>query len=73
MALELTSDTDSTRIIRAGVTVEIVTRKLRTENKTTKSDTVEVRPVEHSFAAISGLLEHHPLRDEYLEALGITE
>lgn len=27
----------------------------------------------HPFAPVSGLLENHPLRDEYLEALGITE
>ena len=27
----------------------------------------------HPFASISGLLENHPLRDEYLEALEITE
>ena len=27
----------------------------------------------HPLASVSGLLENHPLRDEYLEALGITE
>lgn len=27
----------------------------------------------HPLASISGMLETHPLRDEYLEALGITE
>jgi hypothetical protein len=27
----------------------------------------------HPLAPVSGLLENHPLRDEYLDALGITE
>jgi hypothetical protein len=27
----------------------------------------------HPLASISGLLEHHPLRDEYLKALDIVE
>ncbi len=67
MALQLISKTTSP--VGAGVDIQI-TWKWPTENTAAKSETVEVG---HLFADISGLLEDHPLRDEYLEALGITE
>lgn len=48
-----------------------------TQADTTNAATATVRQTalyhNHPLASVSGLLEDHPLRDEYLEALRITE
>ena len=48
-----------------------------TQASTANAPTTKVRHTalyeNHPLASVSGLLEGHPLRDEYLEALRITE
>jgi hypothetical protein len=68
----------SNPVFRVGVVVGYRMAVINSRDEVpTASDTVSatenVETKTHPLASISGLLERHPLRDEYLEALGITE
>lgn len=72
MALQLTSRTVERAAVITNVEIHMTVSQ-PTESDAAEPERIVVEQPSHPWASISGLLENHPLRDRYLEALKVTE